>query len=215
MNRTFVGFCAESWLRGSVALSLLIVWPLMAGCPAPAEAPTPSPSPTSVALTPEETADPVLPSASPTPTPAPGASPTVTVFRVASGTDDKRAHLTRETLSLKPGENAAVAALNHMAQEKDSPLPKGTRARSVEIAGGTATVNFNRAFADNFAGDIGGDEREALIFNAITATLGQFEGVKQVQILVDGKKVPLGGTQDTTEPLPLEGGGGTKVSLRP
>lgn len=96
----------------------------------------------------------------------------------------------------------AERALNAMADlGEDSPLPKGTRATSVTFDNDLATVDFNDSFQKNFEG---GDENEALTLNAVLATVGQFPGVKQVQILVDGQKIDsLGGNQPLTEPLPI------------
>lgn len=215
-NRSRFGLRAGSSVASALVVAALCAFvPLLSGCPKPDAPDTPSPSPTPTALTKEETQDPILPSASPSPDAPKNGGRSVSVYQVVVGKGDHRSHLQKETVPVKTGENPAVTALNDMAAMKDSPLPKGTRAQSVDVANGTATVNFNQAFADNFAGGGGGDDREALIFNAITATLGQFEGVKQVQILVDGKKVAIGGTQDTTEPMPIPDKGGTKVALKP
>jgi hypothetical protein len=76
---------------------------------------------------------------------------------------------------------------------------------------GTATVDFNAALKDGFENEGGGDEKEALILNAILATVGQFPNVKQVQILVNGEKVSIGGMQDTTQPMPVPPNVGTQA----
>ncbi|GAB4451338.1 MAG: hypothetical protein OHK0029_00320 [Armatimonadaceae bacterium] len=128
----------------------------------------------------------------------PVALPKTLVYVVGSNNEGE-GQLRPVEVELDPSQPAsAVMALNKMAEMKDSPLPQGARARSVRIADGLATVDFSREFADNFEG---GDRREALMFNALLATLGQFPDVSRVQILVDGEKVAVGGTQDTTEPL--------------
>ncbi len=108
--------------------------------------------------------------------------------------------LDNTTTSSNTGE--AERALNAMADAgEDSPLPKGTEAISVRFDEDLATVDFNEAFQKNFAG---GDEEEALALNAVLATVGQFPGVKQVQILVEGQKIDsLGGNQPLSEPLPI------------
>jgi hypothetical protein len=132
-------------------------------------------------------------------------------YVIVQGTDGNR-QIKPTTIPLKPGETPALAVLNHMAEMKDSPLPKGTRARSVTFGeDGTATVDFNAALRDNFEG---GDEAEALMWNAILATIGQFPNVKQVQILVEGEKASIGGMQDTTAPMPVPPGIGTQTSQR-
>lgn len=125
---------------------------------------------------------------------------TAKLMRVVSDENGSRLEQVVTELPQDGKTEPAVAALNLMAQLKSSPLPSGTRARSVEIGGdGVAAVDFNEAFVKNFTG---GDEDEALALNAVTATLGQFPGVSSVQFLVEGKKIAqLGGTQDLTEPL--------------
>jgi spore germination protein GerM len=129
----------------------------------------------------------------------------VAIYQVA--TDDNGSHLSKSVLPTvgAPGASRdaiAAGALDAMARSKRSPLPPGTRTRSVHIDGdGLATVDFNRAFHDNFPG---GDEAEALTVNAVLATLGQFTGVARVQFLVEGQKIDsLGGTQSLESPLPV------------
>jgi spore germination protein GerM len=100
-------------------------------------------------------------------------------------------------IELNPAEPAsAVLAINKMAEIEDSPLPKGTKARTVRFEGGLATVDLTKEVME-----IAGDRSEALMFNAILATLGQFPDVRQVQFLVEGEKTQIGGTKDTLEPL--------------
>jgi spore germination protein GerM len=149
----------------------------------------------------------ILPEPAPQPTADTGsksasAEPrTVTVYRVE--TDNDGSHLKSAPVRVTATtDDAPVAALNAMARfGKDSPLPSGAEARSVKIDGDTATVDFNQAFVKNFTG---GDENEALVINAVTAVLGQFSGVKQVQVTVEGKKIDsLGGTQTLDTPLPV------------
>jgi hypothetical protein len=156
----------------------------------------------------------ILPPPSPEASPATvGASPSIWIYVVVRNSEGV-AQLKREAISLKPGETPALAGLNHMAEMQDSPLPKGTRAVSVKFGeDGTATVDFNEALKEGFESD-GGDEKEALVLNAILATVGQFPNVKQVQILVNSEKVSLGGMQDTTQPMPVPPNVGTQVSQK-
>lgn len=142
---------------------------------------------------------------------------TIAVYTVTAGDDGAR--LTKKTLpaSLTHGVTDAVAAehaLNAMAELKNSPLPPGTRVRSVKFGDdGVATVDFNTAFQKNFPG---GDENEALTLNAVVATLGQFPGVKRVQFLVEGAKIDsLGGNQPLMEPLPVPQGGDAAQTTNP
>ncbi len=70
-------------------------------------------------------------------------------------------------------------------------LPKGTVIKPLDIRDKTATVDFSKEFK-NYAVQ---DERK--ILEAITWTLTSFEGVENVQILMDGKvlkEMPNGGT---------------------
>jgi len=151
----------------------------------------------------------IFASPSPEASPSPGAPPSAVGYRVVHSADGA-AHLERLRVPLKGDEEPAVTALNHMAKINDSPLPKGTRAKSVTFGDdGLATVDFNAALRDNFEG---GDQAEALMWNAIIATVGQFPNVKRVQILVDGEKASIGGMQDTTQPMPIPPGVGTQVS---
>lgn len=129
------------------------------------------------------------------------------LFTYTVVTNDNGSHLEKRSFPAPPdsklsNEQAAVLMLDAMAGEgDDSPLPKGTKATSVTFENDLATVDFNPAFQKNFTG---GDENEALALNAVLATLGQFPGVKQVQILVAGQKIDsLGGNQSLTEPLPI------------
>jgi hypothetical protein len=157
----------------------------------------------------------IFASPSPGPSPTPGAPPSTVVYRVVHNAEGT-AQLKPETVTLKPGETPdPVATLNHMADMKDSPLPTGTRAKSVIFGeDGTATVDFNEALKAGFENGEGGDEKEALVWNAILATVGQFPNVKQVQILVNGEKSAIGGMQDTTEPMPVPPNVGTRVSQK-
>ena len=139
----------------------------------------------------------------PVPTAAAGGVPST--FEVKSGQNGNHLvkHPTTGATTTGTPEEIAVAALNKMAEIKNSPLPPGTKAKSVvfDKDTSTATVDFNEAFVKNFPG---GDEAEALALNAVLATLGQFPHVKQVQMLIEGKKVDtLGGNADLTEAMPV------------
>lgn len=136
----------------------------------------------------------------PTPTPDPAAQSTPKTFIYKVGTNSEgEANLVPVEFSGEPKDSdTAVRAINEMAALKESPLPQDAKVLAVQFEDTLATVDFNKAFSENFPG---GDRKEALVFNALTSTLRQFPNVKKLQILVEGQKVPLGGTQDTTEPL--------------
>lgn len=158
---------------------------------------TTTPPQTNPAVSPDE---PVMPQASPSPVAKDDR--TATVYRVKQGDEGAQLEPVKISLPAKEAGTPATFVMNEMANGKDSPLPKGTRIKSVKIEGDMATVDFNDAFQSNFTG---GDRNEAVVFNAITGTLAQFPNVKRVQILVDGKKANVGGMQDTTEPIPVGG----------
>lgn len=136
--------------------------------------------------------------ATPAPDPAAKTPPKTIIYKVGTAPDGM-ANLQPVEIDGEPKDSdTAVKAINEMAALKESPLPKDAKALSVKFEDSLATVDFNKAFSDNFPG---GDRKEALVFNALTSTLGQFPKVKKIQILVEGEKVPVGGTQDTREPL--------------
>jgi hypothetical protein len=82
------------------------------------------------------------------------------------------------------------------------PLPAATQVLDVTTEGGLATVDFSSEIMNANVGSGG----EAAILSAIVATLGQFPGVTDVQILVNGEKMDsLAGHVDITEPLSPQG----------
>lgn len=100
-----------------------------------------------------------------------------------------------------PAPAPAQSALTALAAGAASPLPTGTRLLSVRVAGSLATVNFSRELRDNFAG---GDSAETRAINSILRTLGQFQTVSRVQILVEGQPIDsLGGLLVLSDPLPV------------
>ncbi|HVK03924.1 MAG TPA: GerMN domain-containing protein [Armatimonadaceae bacterium] len=131
---------------------------------------------------------------------APGAKRTVVVYHVVSdATDGDRLESKKIEVSGEKAQSPATAALEYMVGQPDSPLPKGTKVRSLDIADGLATVDFSPEFKDRFEG---GETQEALVINAVLATLGQFDTVREVQILVEGKKIEtLGGGKELVNPL--------------
>jgi germination protein M len=162
--------------------------------------PTASPS----APTPEEFRNSVPPKVerlAPSRTPD-GASGTITVQIYEKVETDDGTRLKPVKVTLPDTKQIMAAALDRMADLKDSPLPPGTRVRSISTIGdGVVYVDFNAAFKDNFPH---GDTNEAVTINAVLATLAQFPGVDRVQIMIEGKKIPeLGGTQDLSAPLPV------------
>ena len=75
----------------------------------------------------------------------------------------------------------------------------GTKLESINIADGTATLDFSRELVANFHG---GDTDEANAVNGILKTMGQFPTVNKVQMLVAGRPVEsLGGMLVISQPL--------------
>ncbi|MBC8138667.1 MAG: GerMN domain-containing protein [Fibrella sp.] len=148
----------------------------------------------------------IVPSTSPQsdlPGDKPATGRKITVYSVAQDADGNQ-RLEPKEVAL-PGDSAttpALFALETLLSTAESPIPAGTKLRSVKISeGGMATVDFSHEIKDNFPG---GDSAEALLINAVLSTLGQFKSVKTVQFLIDGKKIDsLGGGQTLDEPLPV------------
>ena len=106
----------------------------------------------------------------------------------------------------------ARQALTELAARPDSPLPAGTRVRSVNIQDGLATVDFSRELKDNFHG---GDTQEAAAVNSILKTMGRFPTVDRVQILVAGRRIDsLGGLITLDDPLPVVRPSGATTARR-
>ena len=78
-------------------------------------------------------------------------------------------------------------------------FPAGTIARSVHVAGSTATVDLG----GNVASDGGGSFAESGEFKALVWTLTALPGIDAVQIEVNGARVPTlpGGHLELDEPL--------------
>lgn len=152
---------------------------------------------------PESSAEPMVLPADASPEPSGVGQPIVTIYTLemtADATNLRAVQVPLDAAEDTP-EKQAVAAIEKMATAENSPLPEGTRATSVKIQDDLATVDLNPAFLKNFKG---GDLTESLALSALTTTLGQFPGVKRVQVLVEGKKVEtLGGHALLKEPLPV------------
>lgn len=78
-------------------------------------------------------------------------------------------------------------------------LPKGAKLLGLKVEGGLATVDFNSATQKNLNV---GSSGEALVIASVVNTLTEFSEVKEVQILIEGKKVEsLAGHIDISKPL--------------
>ncbi|MGB9876987.1 MAG: GerMN domain-containing protein [bacterium] len=80
-----------------------------------------------------------------------------------------------------------------------SPLPPGTKLLSAEVKGDTAFLNFSKELKENFSG---GSTNEMLVVYGIVNTACSIDGIKRVQILIEGRKIEsLGGHLEIIEPL--------------
>lgn len=98
---------------------------------------------------------------------------------------------------------AALEELLKTNENEEGPakylIPQGSRLLGLKINNGTAYADFNNALKENFPG---GSMNEALLVNAIVHTLTQFDDVKRVQIMVEGKKIEsLGGHLEISQPI--------------
>lgn len=78
-------------------------------------------------------------------------------------------------------------------------FPQGTRVLSVDVTGGTASVDLSK----EVEGLIGGGLQESAEFKALTWTLTALPGIHAMQVLVQGRRVPTlpGGHLELDEPL--------------
>jgi spore germination protein GerM len=106
--------------------------------------------------------------------------------------------LAPRTIALSHPESPARSALEALTEADDSPLPAGTKLRSVKIEDGLASVDFSQEFQTNFHGS---ETEEAQAINSILRTMGQFPSVTRVQILVEGKAIDALSQLDISGPL--------------
>ena len=126
-----------------------------------------------------------------------------TLYRVAADGSEK---LIPEKFTMTDNgktlpENALLALVGAKPQSTkfEDVIPHGTRVLSFSITPeGTALANFSKEIVKNGQGSY----NEVMMTGAIVNTLTEFPEVKQVQILVEGKKViTLGGHLDVEDPL--------------
>jgi len=120
-----------------------------------------------------------------------------------SGGDDN--NLVAHTVRLAHSQSPARDALEALIHSDNSPIPEGTRLRSIKVEGGLATVDLSAEFQSHFHGS---ETEEAQTVNSVLRTLGQFASIDRVQFLVDGKPIdalsqlPLSGPLDVLRPGP-------------
>lgn len=96
---------------------------------------------------------------------------------------------------------AALKALLAGTKEKGltTIVPKQTKIRSVKVQGDTAFVDFDKNLTKKF---IGGSTGEEMLVGSIVNTLTEFNEIKKVQLLVEGKKIEsISGHLDLTKPV--------------
>lgn len=119
--------------------------------------------------------------------------------RVVNG-QERMAPVKRAVLGTAPARAALDELVNGELPEGCSrPLPRGASLRSVRVEDGVAIADFTSELVRNFQG---GSDNEGVIVYAIVNTLTSLPGVKQAQILVDGKPIDsIGGHLDVSGPL--------------
>lgn len=96
---------------------------------------------------------------------------------------------------------AALKALVDGTREKGlaTIVPKQAKLKSVKVQGDTAFVDFDENLIKKF---IGGSTGEEMLVGSIANTLTEFEEIKKVQLLVEGKKIEsISGHLDLTKPV--------------
>ena len=78
-------------------------------------------------------------------------------------------------------------------------FPKDAKIKSITLKGDTAIVDLDSGITKNF---VGGSTGEEFLINSVVDTLTEFDEVKQVQFLIDGKEVEtLAGHMDLSAPI--------------
>lgn len=121
--------------------------------------------------------------------------------------DDQAMYLVAEKRSLNTQgdqKQLASAIVNELiAGPKQAKLhatmPQGSSLLSLEIANGLATVNLNQDFQSKHSG---GSTGEMMTIYSLVNSLTDLQGIQQVQLLVEGKKLEtLKGHLDISQPL--------------
>ncbi|MDI3547158.1 MAG: N-acetylmuramoyl-L-alanine amidase [Halanaerobiales bacterium] len=96
--------------------------------------------------------------------------------------------LTEKYGSLQYNEILAISALEQLLNPSEgliSPLPEGTKIKSVRIEEKKAVVDFSSEIRDNFRGGAG---LEVYAIQSISKTLFSIPGIEELEILIDGKR---------------------------
>lgn len=118
--------------------------------------------------------------------------------------DDQAEYLIPETRHVEKSDSIAKTALEELIKgPKESDLhatvPPETSVLGVDIEKDTAYANFSKELVDKHWG---GSTGELMTITSIVNTLTEFENIKKVQILVEGKVVEtIAGHLDVSRPL--------------
>lgn len=123
------------------------------------------------------------------------------LFFVAEGS-----RLARESRELEPcdGTEACLAAVlgelvNGPVGELDEALPEGTVLKSVRIAGDTAVVDLNQAFADELAS--GSSAEMMAVYSVVDTVCANFPQIAKVRLTIEGGQQSALRHLDLSEPL--------------
>lgn len=150
------------------------------------------------------------PKASTTEPPAPLVPQKTGIIYTASQSGGDDNNLVAHTVRLAHSQSPARDALEALIQADHSPIPEGTRLRSIKVVDGLATVDLSGEFQAHFHGS---ETEEAQTVNSVLRTLGQFSSIDRVQFLMDGKPIdalsqlPLSGPLDVIRPNAAAGRG--------
>ena len=113
----------------------------------------------------------------------------IPVKREIKFSDDKQKYIETVNLLLE----------NPTEEDLTKIFPKGAKINSVTLEKDTAIVDFDSSITKNF---VGGSTGEEFLINSVVDTLTDFDEVKQVRFLIDGKEVEtLAGHMDLSEPI--------------
>lgn len=112
--------------------------------------------------------------------------------------------IVKEMRSVNETSNLPKAAMEQLIAGPESKdlidtIPEGTKILNVDIIKGVAYANFSSELSTKHWG---GSAMEALTIQSIVDTLSQFNGVKQVKILLDGSPADtIAGHIDVSQPF--------------
>ncbi|WP_066636678.1 GerMN domain-containing protein [Desulfolucanica intricata] len=118
--------------------------------------------------------------------------------------DDQAQYLIPEDREVVKGnETIEEVVVNELIKGPSDPkhgrtIPEGTKLDSINIAGEVAYVSFSKELKTNHWG---GSAGELMTVYSIVNSLTALEGIKEVQILIEGKKLETLGNMDLSIPL--------------